>query len=47
MEGLGFVVATLLCGGSVVAAIRFWPTTDLGNDTAPTKATLVEQFRTA
>ena len=36
MEMLAFVVATLLFGGLVVAAIRLWPTADLGGDTAPT-----------
>ena len=32
---LAFVVATLLFGGLVVAAIRLWPTADLAGGTAP------------
>ena len=36
MEMLAFVVATLLFGGLVVAAIRLWLTADLGGSTAPT-----------
>ena len=35
MEMLAFVVATLLFGGLVVAAIRLWPTADLAGGTAP------------
>jgi len=42
MEMLAFVVATLLFGGLVVAAIRLWLTADLGGSTAPTPSPNLE-----